>query len=73
MSGRISKIWSTVSITLAVESLVTTSSTEGCLLYQPADSLLRTPGSIEAMAERRTTVPFAVRTTIGSYWLAVRS
>src|SRR5258708_39435350 len=65
MSGRISNILSTVSITLAVESLVITSSTEGCWLYQPADSLLRTPGSIEATAERRTTAPLARPATAG--------
>ncbi len=57
---------STVSITLAVDCLVMTSSTEGWPLYQPAARLLRTPASIEATDDSRTTVPLAVRTTIGS-------
>ena len=44
-----------------------TSSTEGGRLYQPKERLLRTPGSIEAMAESRITVPLTARTTSGSY------
>ena len=33
---------------------------------------MRTPGSIDAMAESRTTVPLVVRTTSGSYCEAAR-
>ena len=46
--------------------MLITSSTEGWPLNQPAARLLRTPPSIEAMAESRTTVPLAARTTTGS-------
>ena len=35
-------------------------------MNQPAERLLRTPASIEATEDNRTTVPFALRTTIGS-------
>jgi hypothetical protein len=64
---------STVSITLEVESLVITSSTDGEWLYQPYDCVLRTPGSIVAISESRTTVPLALRTTTGSYSSGSRS
>ena len=73
ISGMISWMRLTVSITLESAAFVITSSTEGWLLYQPNERLLRVPGSIEAMAERRTTVPLAVRTTSGSYCVAARS
>ena len=46
--------------------MLITSSTEGWPLNQPAERLLRTPASIEATEDNRTTVPFALRTTIGS-------
>ena len=72
-SGNSSRMRSTVSMTLESLALVITSSTEGARLYQPKERLLRTPGSIEAMAESLTTVPFVVRTTIGSYSPALRS
>ena len=72
-SGNSSRMRSTVSMTLESLALVTTSSTDGCRLYQPKERLLRTPGSIEAMAESRTTVPLTVRTTSGSYSDAARS
>ena len=42
-------------------------------MNQPAERLLRTPGSIEAMVERRITVPSTVFTTSGSYSMGVRS
>ena len=64
---------STVSITLELACLLITSSTEGWPLNQPAERLLRTPSSIEATADSRTTVPLALRTTIGSYSGTVRS
>ena len=73
ISGISSRMRSTVSITLESAALVITSSTEGWPLNQPNERLLRTPGSIEAMAESRTTVPLAVRTTSGSYCEAARS
>ncbi len=57
---------STVSITLELDCLLITSSTEGWPLNQPAERLLRTPASIEATAESRTTVPLALRTMMGS-------
>jgi hypothetical protein len=57
---------STVSITLAVDCLLMINSTEGWPLNQAAVRLLRTPDSIEATAESRTTVPLTLRTTIGS-------
>jgi hypothetical protein len=57
---------STVSMTLELACLVMTNSTEGSLLNQAAARLLRTPGTIDAIAESRTTVPLALRTTIGS-------
>ncbi len=60
-------------MTLASACLVITSSTDGWPLYQPAERLLRTLGSIEATADSRTTAPLALRTTIGSYSGAVRS
>ena len=56
---------STVSITLASPCLVMISSTEGCLLYQPADRLLRTLACTLAMSVRRMTVPLTVLTTTG--------
>ena len=49
---------STVSMTLASACLVMISSTDGSLLNQPADRLLRTLGRIEATVDRRITVPF---------------
>ncbi len=64
---------STVSITLAFACLVMISSTDGSLLNQPADKLLRTLGRIEATVDRRITVPSTVFTTSGSYSPAVRS
>jgi len=64
---------STVSITFESACLLITSSTEGWPLNQPAERLLRTPSSIEATADSRTTVPLALRTTIGSYSGTVRS
>ena len=67
ISGSSSRTRSTVSITLASADLVITSRIEGWPLYQPNERLLRTPGSIEAMAESRTTVPLAARITSGSY------
>ena len=57
---------STVSITLELACFWITSRTEGWPLNQLAERLLRTPASIEATAESRTTVPLALRTTIGS-------
>ena len=64
---------STVSRTFALACLVTISSTEGSLLNQPAERLLRTLGSIEAMVDRRITVPSTVFTTSGLYSTGVRS
>ncbi len=56
---------STVSMTLASPCLVMISSTDGCLLYQPAERLLRTLGRTVAMSESRITVPSIVLTTTG--------
>ena len=64
---------STVSMTLALACLVMISSTEGSLLNQPAERLLRTLGVIDATVDSRMTVPFTVLTTTGSYSLALRS
>jgi hypothetical protein len=58
---------STVSITLEVDCLLITSSTDGWLLNQPAARLLRTPASIEATDESRTTAPLVLRTMMASY------
>ncbi len=66
MSGSVSRMRSTVSITLELACLLMTSSTEGRPLNQPAARLLRTLASIEATADSRTTVSFLVRTMIGS-------
>jgi hypothetical protein len=65
-SGNSSLMRSTVSMTLASACLVTTSRIDGFRLNQAAARVLRTLGSIEAIAESRTTDPFAVLTTIGS-------
>ena len=72
ISGSIARTRSTVSITLASADLVSTRRIEGWRLYQPNERLLRTPGSIEAMAESRTTVPLAALITSGSYCDAAR-
>jgi hypothetical protein len=73
MSGTTARTRSAVSITLESSALLSTKSTEGWRLYQPKERLLRVPASIDAMAESRTTVPFVVRTTSGSYCEAIRS
>ncbi len=73
ISGMMARMRSAVSITLELSVLLITSSTEGWRLYQPKERLLRMPASIDAMAESRTTVPFVVRTTSGSYCEAARS
>ena len=72
ISGSISRTRSTVSITLASADLVSTRRIEGWPLYQPNERLLRTPGSIEAIADSRTTVPLVARITSGSYCDAAR-
>jgi hypothetical protein len=65
-SGSSSRMRSTVSMTLASPCLVMMSSTEGSRLNHAAERVLRTPCSIVAMAESRTTAPFAARTTMRS-------
>ena len=72
ISGSIVRTRSTVSITLASADLVRTRRIEGWRLNQPNERLLRTPGSIEAIAESRTTVPLAALITSGSYCDAAR-
>ena len=54
-------------ITLEFACLLITSSTDGRPLNQPAERLLRTPASMDATDESRTTAPFALRTMTGSY------
>ncbi len=49
------------------------SRTDGSLLNQPAERLLRTLGRMVAKFDKRITVPFTVLTTTGSYSLALRS
>ena len=62
ISGISALMLSTVSMTLASPCLVMISSTEGCLLYQAAERVLRVLCSTVAMSESRTTVPFELFT-----------
>ena len=66
-SGSRSLIRCTVSMTLASESLVMISNTEGWPLNQLAERLLRTPCSTDAICDSRTTSPLAALTTSVSY------
>ena len=64
-SSSTSLMWSTVSMMLEFACRVTVSSTAGWRLNQAAEKLLRTPRRTEATSVRRTTVPFALLSTIG--------